>query len=84
MGFRKARIGNIPVILYSAYPQLLWSIHDYGCDEFIAKPFDLDVLTKAIGKLLRRKADFKQFKQMFGKIFNLMPFLNRFRPTAIG
>jgi two-component system response regulator VicR len=46
------RFSDLPVMLYSAYPQLLWSINDYGCDSFIAKPFDLDELTTKIAKLI--------------------------------
>ncbi|MES3018260.1 MAG: response regulator [Bacteroidota bacterium] len=36
------RTAGIPVILMSAYPQIFQSLGNYGCDEFIAKPFDLD------------------------------------------
>ncbi len=37
-----ASTAGIPVILMSAYPQIFRSLGDYGCDEFISKPFDLD------------------------------------------
>lgn len=42
----------IPVIIFSAYPKVLLSLGDYGCDAFIAKPFDLDSLLFHIEKCL--------------------------------
>jgi len=35
---------HIPVILMSGYPRVLESLGNYGSDEFIAKPFDLEAL----------------------------------------
>jgi DNA-binding response OmpR family regulator len=35
---------EVPVILMSAYPRVFESLGTYGCDEFIAKPFDLYTL----------------------------------------
>ncbi|WP_345948029.1 response regulator [Mucilaginibacter sp. PAMB04274] len=32
---------GLPVIIMSAYSKVLLSLGNYGCDEFIAKPFDL-------------------------------------------
>lgn len=32
---------TVPVILMSAHPRVFESLGTYGCDEFIAKPFDL-------------------------------------------
>lgn len=46
---------HLPVIIYSAFPKVMMSLGDYGCDEFIAKPFDLDYLMKKIDKLLNRQ-----------------------------
>lgn len=46
---------HLPVIIYSAFPKVMMSLGDYGCDEFIAKPFDLDYLMKKIEKLLNRQ-----------------------------
>ncbi len=43
---------QIPVIIFSAYPKVLLSLGDYGCDAFIAKPFDLDSLLFHIEKCL--------------------------------
>lgn len=33
---------HLPVIIMSAYSRVLLSLGNYGCDDFIAKPFDLD------------------------------------------
>jgi CheY-like chemotaxis protein len=33
---------HLPVIIMSAYSRVLLSLGNYGCDEFIAKPFDLN------------------------------------------
>ncbi|KIO77470.1 hypothetical protein TH53_09365 [Pedobacter lusitanus] len=43
--------GNLPVIIYSAFPKVLLSLGDYGCDAFIAKPFDIEYLIGQINKL---------------------------------
>jgi DNA-binding response OmpR family regulator len=42
---------HIPILLFSAYPKIAESaIHDYGADDFIAKPFEVGDL---VGKLHR-------------------------------
>lgn len=51
---------KLPVILYSAFPKVLMSLGDYGCDLFISKPFDLDYLIEQIKSLLA--ANFTQNK----------------------
>lgn len=33
---------HLPVIIMSAYSRVLLSLGNYGCDDFIAKPFDLN------------------------------------------
>lgn len=43
---------QIPVIIYSAAPKVLQSLGYYGCDLFIAKPFDLDYFAEQIQALL--------------------------------
>lgn len=43
---------HIPVIIYSAAPKVLQSLGYYGCNLFVAKPFDLDYLAYQIGQLL--------------------------------
>ena len=41
------KTSHLPVIIVSAYPKLLESLGDYGCDAVIPKPFDLtDLLTQ--------------------------------------
>jgi len=42
----------LPVVIISAYPKVLLSLGTYGCDKFIAKPFDLNNLTSSINELL--------------------------------
>jgi len=43
--------GKLPVILFSAYPRVFNSLGTYGCDVFIAKPFDLAVLIDQVQAL---------------------------------
>lgn len=45
---------NIPVIIYSAFPQTLLPVEDFLCDVFIAKPFDLNGLLNQMEKLVLR------------------------------
>lgn len=44
--------GHLPVIIYSAYPRVLQSLGNYGCDTFIPKPFDLSEIVGQITRLL--------------------------------
>jgi DNA-binding response OmpR family regulator len=47
---------NIPLILFSGFPKIgETAIRDYGADDFIAKPFELNDLTKKLYSLLSRK-----------------------------
>jgi two-component system cell cycle response regulator/two-component system phosphate regulon response regulator PhoB/two-component system alkaline phosphatase synthesis response regulator PhoP len=39
---------DLPVILISAYPKVLHSLGSYGCDAFIAKPFNIIDLISGI------------------------------------
>lgn len=41
----------LPVIIMSAYPRVLQSLGDYGCNKFIPKPFDLSELVDNIKSL---------------------------------
>lgn len=43
-----------PVIIFSAFPKVLMSLGDYGCDVFLEKPFDLNYLIATIEKLATR------------------------------
>lgn len=48
---------NLPVIIISAYPRVLLSLGTYGCDKFVAKPFDLYDLTAQIKSCISQAAD---------------------------
>jgi DNA-binding response OmpR family regulator len=39
---KNPQTSSLPVIIMSAYSKVLLSLGNYGCDDFIAKPFDLD------------------------------------------
>ena len=45
------KTSGLPVVIMSAYPRVLHSLGDYGCDDFIPKPFDLDELIWRVRKL---------------------------------
>ena len=45
--------GMLPVILFSAYPRVFNSLGTYGCDAFIAKPFDLTLLIDQVQALIK-------------------------------
>lgn len=43
---------NIPIIMFSAHPGAAATIREYGADDFIAKPFDVnDLLAKVNSQL---------------------------------
>jgi len=43
---------NIPIIMFSAHPSAAATIKEYGANDFIAKPFDVnDLLTKITNQL---------------------------------
>ncbi|MEO8822259.1 MAG: response regulator [Ginsengibacter sp.] len=44
---------NIPVIMFSAHPGAAATIADYGADDFIAKPFDVNNLMKKVNFQLK-------------------------------
>jgi DNA-binding response OmpR family regulator len=48
---------DLPVVLVSAYPRVLRSLGDYGADDFISKPFDLDDFLGRIQKLVNKHED---------------------------
>ncbi len=73
-----ARFNTIPVILYYAYPQILWSVRDYGCDAFLAKPFDLNALLSQVEKLLVRSKEQRRFSLLKLGIRERLNYLNRF------
>lgn len=45
---------NLPVIIYSAFSRVLLSLGDYGCDAFVAKPFDINYLIRKIDTLAKK------------------------------
>jgi len=69
---------DIPVILYSAYPQILWSVKDYGCDEFLAKPFDIDVLLFTVERLLVRSKERRRFSFLAHTLKNRLNYVGKF------
>jgi len=55
---RNKATANLPVIIYSAFPKVILSLGDYGCDAFIPKPFELDDLIHKIEELLAKHAKY--------------------------
>lgn len=51
-----SRTRHIPIIIFSAYPRVAeTAIYEYGADDFIAKPFELnDLIEKVHGILSHR------------------------------
>lgn len=43
---------DIPVIMFSAHPGAAATISEYGADDFIAKPFDVNNLMKKVNRQL--------------------------------
>jgi DNA-binding response OmpR family regulator len=47
---------NIPVIMFSSYPNIAEiAIHEFGADEFIAKPFEVNEMVRKINEVLSVK-----------------------------
>ncbi len=47
---------HIPVIIFSAYPRVgETAIYEFGANDFIAKPFEVNELVKKIHKVLSKK-----------------------------
>lgn len=72
------RFKSVPVILYSAYPQILWSVKDYGCDAFMAKPFEIDLLLLQIEKLLARGKEKRRFRLLTDGIQQRFSYFGKF------
>ena len=43
---------NIPIVMFSANPSAAENIHEYGADDFIHKPFEVNHLLATINKRL--------------------------------
>jgi CheY-like chemotaxis protein len=41
---------NLPVIIVSGYPRILYSLGSYGCDAILEKPFDLSKLLDTVAE----------------------------------
>lgn len=49
---------HIPIVLFSAFPKIAeTAIHDYGADDFIAKPFEVSDLIKKLHSVLSKKGE---------------------------
>ncbi|MFI5452927.1 hypothetical protein ACHMWN_12310 [Pedobacter sp. UC225_61] len=72
------RFSGIPVILYSAYQQILWSVKAYGCDEFIAKPFELDDLLFSAERLIVRVKEKRRFSLLVDTVKNRLSYMGKF------
>ena len=47
---------NIPVIMLSSYPNIAeTAIYEFGADDFLAKPFEVNEMVKKIGQVLSKK-----------------------------
>ena len=47
---------NIPVIMFSSYPNIAeTAIYEFGADDFLAKPFELNDMVKKIRHILSKK-----------------------------
>jgi len=45
-------LGDVPVIMFSAYTNPRLKFEDFGCDSFIPKPFDMKDLVAQVNKYL--------------------------------
>jgi two-component system, OmpR family, response regulator RstA len=47
---------NIPVLVFSSFPNIAeTAIFEYGADDFIQKPFEVNILIKKMNSILSRK-----------------------------
>lgn len=49
---KDSKTAHIPVVIVSAYPRVINSLGYYGCNAFVAKPFDLNDLIQQINNLI--------------------------------
>ncbi len=49
---------HIPIIIFSGYPRIAESVtYEYGADDFIAKPFEVNELVSKMHLVLSQKPD---------------------------
>src|ERR1700712_5112838 len=49
---------HIPILLFSAFPKIAeTAIHDYGADDFMAKPFEVSELIKKVHSVLSKNGE---------------------------
>ena len=53
----KSSTKNIPIVMFSANPSAAENIHEYGADDFIHKPFEIDELLARIENQLEKKSN---------------------------
>lgn len=46
---------GVPVILFSAFPKIIYSPHNYGYNAFIEKPFDIDELVGTVDHVIAQR-----------------------------
>ena len=47
---------HIPILIFSAYPSVAESIYEYGADDFISKPFEVNELVIKVHSVLSKTA----------------------------
>ena len=47
---------HIPVLIFSAYPTVAESVYEYGADDFISKPFEVNDLVQKVHSVLSQTA----------------------------
>ena len=47
---------HIPVLIFSAYPSVAESIYEFGADDFISKPFEVNDLVTKVHSVLSQTA----------------------------
>ncbi len=47
---------HIPVLIFSAYPSVAESVYEYGADDFISKPFEVNELVTKVHSVLSQTA----------------------------
>lgn len=48
---------GVPVIIVTAYPKRFIEAYDKGCDDYVLKPIDTEILLQKIAALINRRED---------------------------